>query len=159
MKNVKILIMLVLMVIMVLPTLGTVRTVWRIHGGGMTDRDFNLAPIWGVIGGNFDIVIGETLIVSPEFFFIFPDYRVKNVYLSPGLTGDILIHDFFVGGGFVKMLPIRESDPDLLLRDDFMLKLNGGIRSERFILSVFALMHLDNLFDDMHVGVTLGITI
>jgi|GEM_PF-2577020 len=159
MKRLKIMLVLVLMVILTLPALATVRTVWRIHGGGMTDRDFNLAPIWGVIGGNFDIVLKDTFIISPEFFFIVPDYNFKNIYLSPGVTADVKINDFFVGGGFVKMLPIRETDLDLLLKDDFMLKLNAGIRSERFIFSVFALMHLDNLFNDMHVGITLGITI
>jgi hypothetical protein len=159
MKRVKIIVLLVLLVVVVLPAPSATRTVWRIHGGGMTDRDLNLAPIWGIIGGNFDIILADTFIISPEFFFIVPDYKLKNIYLTPGLTADIKLKDIFLGGGFIKMLPIRESDPDLLLRDDFMLKLNGGIRSERFIMSVFALMHLDDLFNDMHIGVTLGITI
>lgn len=159
MRKINIIFILCLIISISLPTIASVRSVWRIHGGGMTDRNANIGPIWGIIGGNYDIILKDTFIISPELFFIIPDYHFKNIYITPGITADFKINDLFVGGGFVKMIPLRETDQDLLLDDNFMLKLNTGIRSERFILSVFGLMHFNHLFEDMHIGITLGITI
>lgn len=138
----------------------TVRTEIRIHGGGMTDDSLKINYVWGVIGSNYDFIFNEILILSPEFFFIVPDFSFRNIYLTPGITINVKIDDLFAGGGIVKLFPTAGPQEESLIKtDNIKLKLNLGIRSPRIIFTIFGLMEFNGIFKNMDVGFTLGITI
>jgi hypothetical protein len=159
MKNIKTVLVICLTLISFSLIMGDVRTDVNIQGGGITSDSLTFGRVWGTFGTNFDIVFSDLFFISPELYIIVIDWGFKNVYLTPGLTANIKFKDLFIGAGFVKMISLRETDiENLVPTDNMKLKLAAGIRSPRFVLTIFGLMDTSSIFKNMDIGFTMGFT-
>lgn len=114
--------------------------------------NLNSYPKWVTLGPELELRLGRTLSINPELSFWFRDFFGDTVHVVPGVTANIRLRSFFVGGGVVRRIsdwaeeaggslvpkfqagyaagPVRLGLALLLLSqtNDFVVGLNFGFR-------------------------------
>lgn len=125
-----------------------------LNGGVVTDDSLSFDPFLWTAGLNLDIHFGN-LMLSPECFITVYKFKFDPLWLQPAVIANIKLSSFFVGAGLTKWFLIGD---DSNFSTDIALKLNAGFRGNNFRLAVFAVTAFDDLFDNMTVGATFGIS-
>lgn len=125
-----------------------------LNGGVVTDDSLSFDPFLWTAGLNLDIHFGSFML-SPECFVTVYKFEFDPLWLQPAVIANIKLSSFFVGAGLTKWFLIGDG---YSLSTDVALKINAGLRGNNFRLTVFAVTNFDNLFEDMSVGATFGIS-
>jgi hypothetical protein len=125
-----------------------------LNGGVVTDDSLSFDPFLWTAGLNLDIHFGN-LMLSPECFITVYKFKFDPLWLQPAVIANIKLSSFFVGAGLTKWFLIGD---DNNFSTDIALKLNAGFRGNNFRLAVFAVTAFDDLFKNMTVGATFGIS-
>lgn len=125
-----------------------------VNGGVVTDDSLSFDPFLWTAGVNLDFHFGNFML-SPECFITVYKFEFDPLLIQPAVIANIKLSSFFVGAGLTKWFVVGEGDD---FSTDLALKLNAGFRGNNFRLTAFAVMDFDNLFSDMVVGATFGIS-
>jgi hypothetical protein len=113
--------------------------------------NLNSYPKWVTLGPEVELRLGRTLSINPELSFWFRDFFGDTVHIVPGLTVNLRLRWFFIGGGAVR----RISDWAEEAGGSLVPKLQAGYAAGPVKLGLVLL--LLNRTDEFVVGASLGI--
>jgi len=122
--------------------------------GLMTGSGPDIPPLFWTVGGAFDFNLGPLFTVGPECDIVVYRFTLDPIWIAPAVMANIRIDNVYFGVGAAKFILIGSGDT---LTDKAMLKLNAGIKSDTFKLQIYALSPFNHIFEDMIIGLTLGI--
>jgi len=122
------------------------------QAGTMTPDSFKFSYFWGVAGFNLNWKLGNTIMLTPECFFVVQDLKFNRVQLAPALIANIMIGNFFMGAGPTKWVKLGSDS----VTSDWMLKINVGLTKFRMIYTLFAVIDFNNEAYNSLIGIKLG---
>jgi hypothetical protein len=125
-----------------------------INFGTMTDKNLSFNPFWWTAGAELDIPLGHALMFSPEATLVGYKFAFKEFFLFPAAILNVMLSNFFVGGGLTKGFYIGSGSATAIT--DVALKLNAGFLSDSLKLTAYIITPFNDIFTDMLVGFTIG---
>lgn len=127
-------------------------TQFTVQGGGIFSDSFNFKYIYGTFGLSYDVFFNEMLFISPDLYLVVPDFHFDRLLIAPGVMANLKFNNFFFGIGATKWLSVTSNGAT----HPAYFKIQAGFRSDRLVITGFAVMLFDNLFKDMNIGITFG---
>ncbi len=122
------------------------------QAGTLTPDNFKFAYFWAIAGFNLNWKLGNTIMLTPECFFVVQDLKFNSVQLAPALIANAVIGNFFIGAGPTKWFKLGSES----ITSDWMLKVNVGLTKYRMIYTLFAVMDFSNDAWNSLIGIKLG---
>ena len=125
---------------------------FNLNIGAQTNSSFDAGFFRITLGVGLDFLLGEKIIISPEFQSCFHDF--ETYLLNPGAILNLRFNNFFVGGGLILSFMYYENDFENV---QLLPKINAGYRSNYTKLTIYLIPPFKDFPREILLGASIGI--